>query len=347
VLVPWAELCEGPRAMPENFITEGGAYYTVYPAFHLSGKVGLYTSAFYAARLIIRETFSPADFWNDVREHDVHSMGLLGPMAAMLLMMPEQPDDADNPVDNVMMGPIIPNIEEFQRRFGIQNIGTGYGMTEIGFPLASGGYDLPNPKTCGRRREGYPGYEVKVVDEHDQEVGPNEVGELVVRSYEPWVMNAGYWGMPDKTAEAWRNGWFHTGDGFMYDEDGNFYFVDRMKDALRRRGENISSFEVEAGINQHPAVQETAVIAVPSELGEDEVKAVCVVAQGQSVTPEELIEFLAPRMPRFMIPRYLEFVDALPKTDATFRVRKVELRENALNENTWDREKAGIKLPKD
>ncbi|HZQ85128.1 MAG TPA: hypothetical protein VFA83_09840, partial [Acidimicrobiales bacterium] len=161
------------------------------------------------------------------------------------------------------------------------------------------------------------------------------------RADDPWVINAGYWNLPEKTAEAWRNGWFHTGDGFREDEDSNFYFVDRLKDAIRRRGENISSFEVEAGVNAHPAVQECAVIGVPSELGEDDVKAVIVRMPGSTVTPEEIVEFLEPRMPRFMIPRYIEFVDALPKTDATFRTQKVKLRENAVNSMTWDRERSG------
>jgi crotonobetaine/carnitine-CoA ligase len=152
--------------------------------------------------------------------------------------------------------------------------------------------------------------------------------------------------MPDKTIEAWRNGWFHTGDAFRVDADGNFYYVDRYKDAIRRRGENISSFEVEAYVNSHPEVVESAAIAVPSELGEDEVK-VCVVRSADSdLTPEALIEFLIPMMPRFMIPRFVEFADALPKTEATLRVQKSKLREEALNDATWDREAAGIVLPK-
>jgi crotonobetaine/carnitine-CoA ligase len=185
------------------------------------------------------------------------------------------------------------------------------------------------------------------VDELDRPLSPGSVGELVVRSDEPWVINAGYWRMPQKTADAWRNGWFHTGDAFREDEEGNFYFVDRMKDAIRRRGENISSFEVEAGINSHPSVQESAVIGIPSELGEDEVKAVVVLCPGETLEPRELIEFLVPRMPRFMIPRYIEIVKALPKTDATYRTQKVKLRDQALDDRTWDREKAGFSLPKD
>jgi crotonobetaine/carnitine-CoA ligase len=151
--------------------------------------------------------------------------------------------------------------------------------------------------------------------------------------------------MPEKTAEAWRNGWFHTGDGFSYDADGCFYFADRIKDAIRRRGENISSFEVEAGVQAHPAVQECAAIGVPSEHGEDEVKVLVVLKQGATLDPAELIGFLAPRMPRFMIPRYVELVVELPKTEATQRTQKYRLREQALNARTWDREAAGVRLP--
>lgn len=346
VLVPWGELFQAPLTVPDGFLEPGDAYYTMYPAFHLSGKVALYNAAHTEARLVIREAFSLTEFWNDIRDNNVQAAGLLGPLAGMLMMMPPADNDADNPLEQVVMGPIIPNVEEFKTRFGVRRIATGYGMTEIGFPIASP-WDPPNHRTCGRRREGFPGYEVKIVDEHDNTVPVGTVGELVVRAYEPWSMNLGYWRLPDKTAEAWRNGWFHTGDGFMEDEEGWLYFVDRMKDALRRRGENISSFEVEGGIAQHPAVAEVAVIGVPAEVGEDEVKAVIVAKPDEELTPEGLIEFLIPRMPRFMIPRYIEVVDSLPKTDATFRVRKVELRENAINDRTWDREAAGIKLPKD
>jgi crotonobetaine/carnitine-CoA ligase len=150
--------------------------------------------------------------------------------------------------------------------------------------------------------------------------------------------------MPEATAAAWRNGWFHTGDGFRYDEDGNYYFVDRIKDAIRRRGENISSFEVEALVAQHPDVVESAAVAVPSAYLEDEVKICVVLRDGAETTHTELIEFLAPRMPRFMVPRYVEFVAALPKTEATMRTQKVKLRDEALNDATWDREAAGIRV---
>jgi crotonobetaine/carnitine-CoA ligase len=337
VLVPWAELNEFASMPPPGMIEDDGGYYTVYPAFHVSGKSALYTAARYRAHIVIRESFSLTEFWSDIRRFDVKAAGLVGPMAALLMLLPPEPDDAATPLERVYMGPLIPQIEEFKERFGVV-VGSGFGMTEIGVPLGTDGFQLANATSCGRVRTGYPGYQVRIVDEHDEDVPVGAVGELVVRSDEPWVITPGYWHQPERTAEAWRNGWFHTGDGFRVDEDGNYYFVDRIKDAIRRRGENISSFEVEASVNQHPAVQECAAVAVPSELGEDEIKVTVVPVTGAQVDPAELIEFLAPRVPKFMLPRYVEVVDALPKTDATFRTKKVELRAAGLTDGTWDRE---------
>ncbi len=334
VLVPWAELNEFASMPPDGMIEADEAFYTVYPAFHVSGKAMLYMTARYGGHLAIRETFSLSEFWSDIRRFGIRAAGLVGPMAALLMLNPPQPDDADNPLEKVFMGPLIPQVEEFKERFGVV-VGSGFGMTEVGVPLGTNGFELANATSCGRVRGGY---HVRIVDEHDEPVPVGSVGELVVRSSEPWSLSPGYYGMPERTAEAWRNGWFHTGDGFRCDEDGNHYFVDRMKDAIRRRGENISSFEVEALVGQHPDVQECAAVAVPSELGEDEIK-VLVVARGDAaLDPAELCAFLEPRMPKFMLPRYVELVAALPKTDATFRTRKVELRAAGITAATWDRE---------
>jgi crotonobetaine/carnitine-CoA ligase len=175
----------------------------------------------------------------------------------------------------------------------------------------------------------------RIVDEHDIDVPVGEVGELVLRT-EPWGIFAGYHRKPEATAEAFRNLWFHTGDGFRRDAEDNFYFVDRVKDAIRRRGENISSFEVEAAVNSHPDVQESAAIgiAVPGE--EQEIK-VFAVRRGTALpTHTDLAGHLAERLPRFMVPRYLEFVDALPKTEASNRIKKAVLRERGLTGQTWD-----------
>ena len=186
-----------------------------------------------------------------------------------------------------------------------------------------------------------PGIECRVVDENDCELPPGQTGELIVRADCPWTMNKGYYKNPEATARAWRNGWFHTGDGFRMDEDGNFYFVDRMKDAIRRRGENISSYEVEAEVLAHPDVNECAAIAVTSELSEDEVMVVIAPVPGAVIDHKELIHFLIPRMAHFMIPRYIRVVEELPKTP-TQKVRKTELRSEGVTEDTWDREVAGV-----
>jgi carnitine-CoA ligase len=185
-----------------------------------------------------------------------------------------------------------------------------------------------------------------VVDENDCEVGVGVVGELIVRTDRPWAMNHGYHRNPEATAIAWRNGWFHTGDAFRFDATGNFFFVDRMKDAIRRRGENISSFEVEAEVCAHPAIREAAAVAVKSEISEDEVLVVVSTAPGQSLDPATLFEFLRPHMPFFMLPRFIRFIDELPKTP-TQKIQKHILRNEGVTSDTWDREQAGIQIKRE
>jgi crotonobetaine/carnitine-CoA ligase len=251
---------------------------------------------------------------------------------------PERPDDADNPLRAIVLGPMIPDMEAFERRFGVK-IGTCYGMTEIGASFATT-WDHGPWQTCGRPRTDYPWTEVAIVDEHDEAVPVGTVGELIVRSREPWSLNAGYYKMPEATATAWRNGWFHTGDAFKCDEDGWYYYVDRMKDAIRRRGENISSFEVENFVLEFPEVADCAAVGVPAELGEDEVFVALVVRDPATFDPAALIAFLEPRMPRFMLPRYLEVMEDLPRNETSMRVRKFELRQRGVGAKTWDREAA-------
>ena len=169
---------------------------------------------------------------------------------------------------------------------------------------------------------------------------------MILRSDAPWALNSGYFKNPEATAYAWRNGWFHTGDAFRRDVDGNFFFVDRIKDAIRRRGENISSFEVEAEILSHPAIRECAVVAVPNELAEDDVLAIVAPAPGAVVKPEELLAFLQARLAHFMVPRYVRIVAELPRTP-TQKVEKYLLRQQAVTADTWDREKAGIRIKRE
>jgi crotonobetaine/carnitine-CoA ligase len=344
VLVPWPELYWFDVGVLDQ-IDVPGAYYTFLPPYHVSGKLNPYLAAKGGGRLVLREGFSLADYWDDVRRYDCNLLGLVGPIARLLLLNPEQPNDADNPVIVASCGPLFPEIDVFKKRFGLEMM-TGYGMTEIGCVTVTDGPVIEDWQACGKARTGRPGYELRVVDDNDEDVGAGNVGELIVRCDEPWCMNVGYYGMPEKTAESWRNGWFHTGDGFKYDEGGNFFFVDRIKDAIRRRGENISSFEVEAYVNGHPDVVESAAVGVPSELSEDEVMVFIVRKPESDLTEVALIEHLIPVMPRFMIPRFIEFIPEFPKTEATARTKKVELRSRGVTDDTWDREQAGVTLPK-
>jgi crotonobetaine/carnitine-CoA ligase len=347
VLVPWAQLYRYSVPDPGVFDewlappAQNATALTFLPTYHIGGKSPIYGAAAGERRLLMRQGFSASSYWDEVRKYNLQIIGSFGPVMAMLLAQPPRADDKDNPARIVGMSPVIPQVSEFMERFGIEGFTTAYGMTEIGAPINSG-VNPPNIETCGRAR---PGYQLRVVNEHDEDVGPGKLGELIVRADEPWLITPGYFNMPEKTAEAWRNGWFHTGDGFTYDEDGWFYFKDRIKDAIRRRGENISSFEVEQYVQEHESVEDCAAVAAPSELTEDEVKIVVVRKSGCALTEEELVRFLIPRMPRFMVPRFVQFVEALPKTDASFRTKKAELRNAELGPDVWDRVKAGVEIP--
>jgi crotonobetaine/carnitine-CoA ligase len=341
VLIAWAQVHEGCLGLiPPDDLDETDAFYSPFPMFHSSGRAALCLMSLHGARFVIREQFSATHYWDDIRRHGCTTTGLVGAMTAFLWSQPPSPDDAGNPLKRAVMFPVVPHFRQFEIRFGLK-LTTMYAMTEIG-PCFSTGWDITDHASCGTVRDEY---DVRLVDEHDFEVPDGEVGELIVRHRYPWVLNQGYFDMPDKTAEAWRNGWFHTGDAFRRDEHGRYFFVDRIKDALRRRGENISSFEVEGLVNAHAGVLESAAIPVPSEWGEDEIK-VCVVRSDVTLTEEQLVRDLIETMPRFMVPRYVEFADSLPKTEATQRVKKNVLRDDPLNDRTWDREAAGVAVPR-
>ena len=240
-----------------------------------------------------------------------------------------------------MILPLNEDSRLFRERFGF-DVFTVFNMSEISCPIRSD--DNPSERgSCGKLR---PGVEARIVDEHDCEVAVGGVGELVLRADCPWTMSHGYLANPEATASAWRNGWFHTGDGFRRDHDGNYFFVDRIKDAIRRRGENISSFEVESEVMNHPSVLEAAAVGVPSEFGEEDVLIAVVQNPDAAVTSENLLHHLSSRMPHFMIPRYIRFMDSLPKTP-TAKVEKHKLRNEGVTPDTWDREAAGVRISRD
>jgi crotonobetaine/carnitine-CoA ligase len=325
--------------VPDDALVPGDGLYCAMPLFHNSGRSAFNYAMARNARFVLRDRFSATDFWPDIRATGCVTAALVGPMTALLHSAPPKDDDADSPLRNAILGPMIPEIEDFERRFGVR-VATGYGQTETGMAVTTG-WDHGPWANCGRIREDYPWPEVRIADEFDEPVADGEVGEMLVRSAEPWALNVGYHKMPEQSAAAWRNGWFHTGDAFRRDADGWFYFVDRLRDTIRRRGENISAFEVETLVTEHPSVRECAAIGVPAPLGEDDVFVAVIVDDATAFDPAELLAFLESRMPRFMLPRYVEVVDDLPRTEASMRVRKHELRNRGVTATTWDRETTG------
>lgn len=336
VVLPWGTQRKAAETMPH--LSADDAYYAPFAFFHGTGRVPLSMMAFAGGRDVIRERFDTREFWREIDEYRCTITTLMPAMSRWLLNAEPAADDREHCLREAV---VVTDIGEFKQRFGTK-VHTFFGQTESGNPIIR--YDVnDNFRSCGRAR---PGFEVRIVDEHDYDLPPGEVGQLLVRTTEPWIMNLGYFGRPAQTVEAWRNGWIHTGDALRQDADGNFYFVDRVRDYIRRRGENISSFEIEAMVAQHPSVAEAAAIAVPSADGEDEVKVVVVRKAGEDLDAAGLLRYLIPRMPRFMVPRYVQFVDALPRTIASRQIRKVELRANPFTADTWDREAAGISVPR-
>jgi carnitine-CoA ligase len=312
--------------------------FVVLPQFHITGQWGgVYRSLMAEATAYVSPSFHASTFWDEIRSIGATTTQLVGTMAAFINAQPPSDTDRQNPLREIYMIPVLPDIKAFSERFEVA-IYSQYGTTEVGGALVNP--DAVRNPGMGRV---VPGYQVRLVDEHDMEVPVGQVGEVVVRTDQPWTTMLGYQGEPQKTADAFRNGWLHSGDAAYKDEDGNYFFADRIKDAIRRRGENVSSLEVELHINQHPSVLESAVVAVPSEHLEDEIRAVVVLAEGVEDAPfseEDLFKYLSQRLPYFMVPRFIEFRSELPKTP-TEKVRKADLRSEGSG-NAWDSKEAGF-----
>ena len=323
-------------------VRRGDRYYSAgLPLFHIAGQWGvLYGSMLRGATMILRRGYRNEYFWKDIAEHGATSVFLLGAIANFLWQQPVNPEDAQTPLQYVGMYPVIPEHEAFARRFGVK-IASGYGSTENPGPCFHlPGTPFPNNQCVGELSEHA---EVRIVDEHDIEVPLGTVGEICVRPRNPWEIMVGYWRNPEATARAFRNLWYHSGDAGYMDEEGRLYFVDRVSDSLRRRGENISSMEVEDVINQHPAVMECAVFPVWAKETEQEVMVSIVVQPGARLDPEEFTRYCNERMPYFMVPRYVDVSDEIPKTP-TGKMEKYRLRERGVTSTTWDRVAAGVRL---
>ncbi|MGI9535331.1 MAG: AMP-binding protein [Thermodesulfobacteriota bacterium] len=313
--------------------------FTCLPLFHSNAMVmTVYPALIKGAKAVVEEKFSASNFWKWIVDHKVTKFNIVGTICYFVWNTPPVPEEKKHKVKLVLGSPAPHDmIEEFMDRFNLKFM-EGYGLTEIGQCTWMRPGEPFRIGSCGKEA---PNYEIKIADpETDLEVPRGEIGEIIVRPRIANVMLHYYHKMPEKTVQDFRNFWFHTGDAGRMDKDGYIYFVDRVKDYIRRRGENISSFEVEKVVNSYPDVEESAAIGVKAGEGkyaENEVMILIIPKKGKKVDPAKLTKFIVPKMPRFMIPRYVRFVKSFPKT-GTQRTQKNKLREQGITKDTWDRE---------
>lgn len=312
---------------------------TTLPLFHTNALNTFFQALLMGIPVTFEKRFSASDFYAALTRSNATVTYVLGAMVPILLSRPKGPEESGHRARRALAPGVPARFHaEFIERTGIKLI-DGWGSTETNFAIGT---------TADRQRPGlmgpvHRGFHARVVDGDHNEVADGTPGELVIRADEPLAFASGYFAAPEKTAEAWRGDWFHTGDRVVREADGYFRFIDRIKDAIRRRGENISSFEVEQVLLSHPAVAIAAAFPVRSSLAEDEVMAAVVLHPDSTLSHHDLIAFCEPRLPYFAVPRYLEFVTTLPTTE-NGKVQKYKLTERGATEATWDREAAGYRL---
>ena len=326
--------------------------WTPLPLFHFNAiTTAVLGPLVWGGRAAIYRRFSVSNFWPEMNRVGATITSTLGTMAYLLahdVDRPEQPrsgaPEANTTLRLMGAAPMPVEVDDVIRsRFGVTTFSGAYGVTEASLISWQPSGVRNRPNAAGVVNDEY--FDVRIFDDDDGEVGPDVEGEIVIRPKRPEVMFAGYWGRPEATVETSRNWWYHTGDIGRIDADRYLYFVDRKADYLRRRGENISSFEVERVLMGHGALADVAVHAVPSELTEDDLKLTATVAEGATVTEEELFRWCIDQLPYFALPRYIEFRAELPRSPVG-RVLKRELRAEGVTPTTWDAEASGITYDK-
>jgi len=320
------------KALEVNVVCQmkpGDVIYSPLPLFHsMALRRGVLAAIVGGGECVLRDRFSASSYWDDVRRYRATIGHSVFTIPQILKKSAPSPDDRDHSLRVLYQGRYDP---EFEERFGVKLI-EGYGLTEAGVAMYVRADEPPRPGSCGRISDEW---EVKIVDDDDLEVAPCEVGEIVLRPKLPWLVTPGYLNRPEATAAAWRNLWFHTGDLGSVDGDGYYYFRDRKKDAMRRRGENVSSWELEQVVRELPSVDEVAATPFPSPVGEDEIRVFVSLIPGCSLTGADVVAHCERRLPSFMVPRYVEIIDAVPKTP-TGRIQKFDLRERPLGTGHHD-----------
>lgn len=310
-------------------MTHDDVIYSPLPLFHSMALLrGVLAAIVSGGQCVLRERFSAGQYWDDVRRYGATIGHCVFTIPQILKKAEPTPEDQNHTLRVMYQGRHDP---EFEDRFGVRLI-EGYGLTEAGVAMYMRADEPPRPGSCGRVSDEW---DVQLVDDNDVEVPVGDVGEIVLRPRLPWLVTPGYLNKPEATAATFRNLWFHTGDLATVDADGYYYFKDRKKDSIRRRGENVSSWELEQVIRELPSVDEAAATPYPSPLGEDDIRVFVSLLPGLSLTAEELVAHCERRLPGFMVPRYVEILDALPRTP-TGRIQKYELRNAPLGPNHHD-----------
>ncbi len=323
--------------------TSDDVVWTPLPLFHLNAiSICVVGTLVIGGRASIARKFSVSGFWPEIQRTGATMASMLGSLATLIANAADHPDMSGHRLRVCAAAPIPPDIDRIWReRFGCATFSGGFGLTEASLIAALPPGVENRPGAAGMLNQVE--FEVVLLDDEDQPVAAGERGEICCRPRQADGMFAGYWNRPADTVAAWRNLWFHTGDLGRVDDAGYLYFVDRKKDSMRRRGENISSFEMEKSLFAHPAIKDCAVHAVPSPIGEDDVKVTAVLQADADVSEEDLCRFVAERVPYFAIPRYIEFRDDLPRNPVG-RVLKYQLRDEGVTPTTWDREAAGVEF---
>ncbi len=341
ILSQAAQLSFGLSNAEHHGYTSDDVIYICLPLFHVNALQSATFSALVSGGSIaMTQRFSTSRYWSELRAHKVTVTNLLGSMVNFLWSQPPSPDDLDNSVRMMSVVPTPKFATAFGERFGLK-VTSSFGMSDFGMSTVFSVNDpVEKLGSAGRARTWY---EVKIVDDHDFALPAGETGEIALRCNEPWRTATGYYKMPEATLEARRNQWFHTGDRGYLDADGYLYFVDRKKDAIRRRGENISAFEVEQIIALHPAVAEAAVYPVRAATAEDEVAASVQLRDGARLGEKDLIEFCAANMAYYMVPRFIDLRADFPRT-LSQKIQKHLLKQQVEGQlaSVWDREQAGI-----
>lgn len=307
----------------------------VLPIYHVIGQCrGLYNTLIAGGTAVLVPKFSASRFWDTCRQHSITFVPLVGVMVSYLLSLEPSRNDAQHTVRHVALGTTNPRIKEFQSRFGVAHISMSYGLTEAGGVLVS----EAEPAGCGYLR---PDFDARLVDEHDFEVEPGSVGELILRPHDAWAVMTGYFKMPEETLAKWRNLWLHTGDLMRRREDGMYIFEGRRAERIRVRGENVSSDEVEHHVQQVPGIRECAVVGVDSPdaeagVGDQEILAAIVLEQPDVISFDEIVTSLESTLPKFAVPRFFTVFDELPRTEATHRVQRTVIATRDRSQ-LWDR----------